>query len=459
MHTISPSRVWQGEAQVVTFGNVYESDALEPYAYDSLGELLTADERHLSQKAAYWLTPYGFPLVTVCSTALDAPARLLPTRAFVCPARVTSSVCLDFLRDPEAQAALLARLDARVPVHLAGYSVSRPLQAVARWFVERGFTLAGWSDATVELAARYGSKAAAHEELFAASPALAALRPACWVIRDSGQVCDTILRASQETGIQGWVLKSARSSGGEGVFFLQADQAQPGMSVEALLQSQLRGYSKLNGPFVLEARVPHVASPTADIFVKDDGEVLWCGVAAQRLLEGRYYYGFYKPSLARLAQTPWLGALRAASLEVGRVAAAQGYAGFLNLDFVVDAQARLALIEVNPRRSALQDALSFAQFVAGEVGLDGLEVASAEYVPTRLARAEEGVREGEAGLVAPLLRGGFDSAHRWLGLVSVSQGDGEEALALAVERASGLPHEQQGVVIGAAQRWPGLVAG
>lgn len=176
MRRFSSSSANGNAAQVVSVGNVYESAVLEPIPYQAMSALFQADERHLSQKSAYWLSQYGFPTVAVCTAAPSSPAKFVPARHFICPRRTSSSICLDLLADHDAKQGLLRVLDKGKPVHLTPYSFSRQISAVAHWLEAEGYALAEWPSQMAELTRLYSSKVTVQSELFAADKELAADR-------------------------------------------------------------------------------------------------------------------------------------------------------------------------------------------------------------------------------------------------------------------------------------------
>jgi ATP-grasp domain len=455
MRAFSTESILPGKVRVLSIGNIYEASLEPPVPFATVPAVTVADDRHLSQKAAYWLTEHGFPEVAICTVAPLTPPELVPARHVVCPERRTSSLCLDLLSDFSARSLVLSHLPADEPVFITAYIVTSHLAAVAAWLVAAGRRVVGWPDQMVYLTRRYASKALAQEELYASDERLLDLRPACAVARSLADLRDVVPAVARAGGGEAVVVKSAVSSGGEGVFFVDAGSISGASDVREALLSHRDGVRYVAPPFVVEARVPTVASPTVDILVHADGGLSLWGVSVQRLHDRRYYRGFYRPSRKWLEGVDWYAAVLDATERLGRAVAARGYVGFLNIDFVIDPRGRPYVVEINPRRSALLDGTGFASFWSGD-GLD-LEVSMAEYAEALVPESPAAARalphlgaQPPDGIVSIVLDGGF-AAYRWLGLVAVAPEGSEHLLRAAIESVGGRDGRAETELIGVVE--------
>lgn len=347
--------------QVVTLGNPFDLKLPVPVAElhpEALAELI-----HLSSKAALWLTPYGQPQVAVCC-APHAPGLLARVQRFgglpvlpevVVPALVSTSLSADLLADAAAQARLLALLDPDRPVHLARYVESAPADRVEAWLAEHGFELMGTSPGQSARSRLWNDKAYAHTMLFAARETLRPFRPQSLIAHTRAEL-PGVMRQLQQAGIAQVALKSAIGAGGAGVFFAETAATQTAESVAALLAPLADTQTLTDPPYLVEQLIPCAVSPTVDLFLQPDGQIVLGGAACQRLSGGKYYGGYaFSPAWLR---QPWFRDTLELAEAVGRELVREGYRGPVNVDFVVTPTGRPYLIELNARRTAISDGWS-----------------------------------------------------------------------------------------------------
>ena len=436
--------------QVVAIGNAYESAFSVPESLASLNELLQADEPHLSQKAVHWATPYGEPDVVVCRRPVRSLARPHPDHV-ICPVPRTTSICRDLLADPAARDGLLAALDRGRAVHLAAYIVTGHLAAVANWLSSEGLTLAGWSDATVELTDLFASKVEAQRRLYDTEPSLRDLRPAAVVAENAADLDRLVPEFAASHGLQHVVVKSALGAGGEGVFFVDVDDLGTGPLADSF---GARGYNsaRVEAPFLVEERIDAIACPTIDVYVVPGGRSFLCGAYEQRLYDERYFAGFHMLPDTERSEVPWYRSAVSGAAAIAEVLACRGYEGPLNVDFLITSTYDIRVAEINVRRSALLDGIGRAQRL---VGAEAIEVSVADYVETDLARSLGEVESIVAGIegVSILLDGGYESSYRWVSLLAVGPGSSEDRLAEAVLKLSSAAADGVAFDIGDVRSW------
>jgi len=448
--------------QVVALGNVYEVGLSFPTPVEQQSELFRSDEMHLSQKAAYWETPYGQPAIVVARSPVRRWHSSLGRPDWVCPPQVTSSICSDLLADHTTIDSLRRALDPARPVHLAPYAHTGHVVRVAEWMAAQGFRVQDWPAAQAELTTLFLSKSRVHREVFGSSPELLALRPQCQIVNEVEELPSGIRRLAEATGCAEAVVKSDLGVGGDGVFFIDATAAREAAGVGAILDLLVaRGYNvpRVEPPFVLEQRIASIASPTVDLWIYSPTDVELVGLCAQRLYDRRYYAGFYMQSWSVLRRSNWVSSTIDASKLIGHRLAGFGYRGPLKIDFVIAANDQPYVVEINPRRSALVDGISLVRRLERtENKLFEASVADYIEVPSHLSRedvervllqvgAKLGVR------IVVTLDGGFDTGYRWVALAAIGDRDCELALREAVAALGSLGQWTIEEVVGAVEGW------
>jgi hypothetical protein len=214
------------------------------------------------------------------------------------------------------------------------------------------------------------------------------------------------------------------------------DAARTGGFGHELLRA--RGYNTpfVEAPFLIEEYVEHCLSPTADAHVDQNGELTFVRIGLQRLYDGRYYAGFH--SHAAMADCAWYQQVQWCITVVGDRLRSIGYQGFFNLDFVVDDRDRAYLIELNPRRSALQDGYGLADALH-RAGRAVTSISTADYVECR--RTGE-IDRSEGNVQMTVVRAtdaALHSEYRWVSLCALEpDGRSEAALAAAIGQLTGI---------------------
>ncbi|MBI2373732.1 MAG: hypothetical protein HYV07_07000 [Deltaproteobacteria bacterium] len=426
---LSGSRV-----DVVSIGNPYEW--IHPGGTDHVSDLERAAELLGSQKAMLWPSPYGFPKVAVVLRAPSSELRdhvssllgvALPE--VVCPRQRTDSICDDLLADREAFESLVALLDPEAGVHLAPYMQTPGVERVAAALEARGFELVERPRHSA-LVDRWSSKALIDLEVYRRDPAIARARPQSFVAEtedDLGRLFQKLFAA----GLERVVVKTSRSAGGAGVFFVRLSDAVVEADPVAVLATRGVNVHHVEAPFLVEEEISWVFSPSVDLDVRPGGVVALIGCGIQRLFDRRYYAGF--AATDEMYASPWFrDAFEVASRVADRFAR-EGFTGPLNFDFVVTAEGRVVLIETNVRRSALCDGFGLAELLGAQGALGRSTsrfsaVSVADYVESRWTHAPGeliaglGAIETDGALVlssdAALLE--ESPLYRWVSVISVA---------------------------------------
>jgi len=436
--------------QIVNVGNTAYEQFGSPRPLAACNDLMVADERLLSQKSAFWLSPEGWPQIALVGAPYlpDTTTRLSNAwyrgrvPLFITPSRRTTSICHDFLSDERSKRMLLEALDERKEVLLSPYVMTGQVRKVASYLMKQGFDVrcTGSFDPTVSV---LSSKTRAHSEVFTPLEGAVVRRPRCVSVSGLDDVGATV--AAHERPVSGkWVLKADRSIGGVGVFVLPDSSIRDRMVVAEMLTAKGYNDAFIEPPFILEEFIEHVLSPTADAFVSPTGQVHHAGLALQRLFDDRYYTGFY--ATEALSGAAWFSQVSETVDAVGQQLSALGYHGFYNLDFVVDQDDCAFVVEINLRRSALQDGFGIGlAWSASGYPVDSLSVT--DYVECRAFTDLTGVHEfladsssDDVTLVATT-DAAFESSYRWVSLISLGSGNTEGRLASAVARLADLPED------------------
>ncbi|MFC9586589.1 GNAT family N-acetyltransferase [Streptomyces yangpuensis] len=295
---------------------------------------------------------------------------------------------------------------------------------------------------------RYESKAAAHglfERILAGGGHPGVVLPS--QVRAATRWAAARLLAARTRAGKATVLKSEHGVGGSGTTVVTAGQVRAEGGARAVLRRLPRG------PLLVEEFVEGPTDPgavrdlTYDGFVDRGGAVHEVGAALMDVTEGAYRGATVGPgAVPEWAEEPLL----AFGAAVGRELAASGYRGWFDVDFVVDAEGRLAPTETNLRLTgpaiafmvaARLDALRGAGHlvrIADRVELGArLPEAQADELCADLARA---CAEIGAVFVPAIPTGAFDPAP-WLGVLVAAHSpetlDAAEALVRSRAAAVG----------------------
>jgi hypothetical protein len=210
------------------------------------------------------------------------------------------------------------------------------------------------------------------------------MRPLCSIattLEGIAKVASEFLAAGKTT----FVVKSAVAVAGTGTYFLSLSAAKAATTLEALLTASPGIQPTRSPPFLVEEHIPTLFSPTVDIEIDADRQIVITGVAIQRLRESKFYTGFH--FAPEMANTRWYQEAIHASIIIGERLAEIGYAGPANIDFVVTRDEGVKLIELNPRHSALLDGFQIARKLNGR--WDAREFSVADHVLCYAASAED----------------------------------------------------------------------
>ncbi|MEW2584642.1 GNAT family N-acetyltransferase [Streptomyces virginiae] len=376
------ARAWTGGGRAVHVGNVAEFNA--QFADSSLDPEQEA-AHHYSCLAAFY-SPY--PSVLVLPRAVPAGWTELVCRQL----GWTGVEVYDGLveRGPGLAGAVRARPALAARLTGAG-------EPLVPWGLTRPFgLLAGRPWRAGEL--RYESKAAAHGlfgRILAEGGHPGIMLPA--QVRAAGRWAAARLLVARARAGESTVLKSEHGVGGSGTTVVTAGEVRAAGGARALLRRLPRG------PLLVEEFVDGPADPgaardlTYDGFVDPAGRVHEVGAALMDVTAGAYRGATVGPgAVPDRAEKPLL----AFGAAVGRELAASGYRGWFDVDFVVDAEGRLAPTETNLRLTGP----SIAFMVAAR--LDALR--GGEHLVRIADRVELGARLPEAQLdelCAELARG------------------------------------------------------
>ncbi|MFE5622271.1 GNAT family N-acetyltransferase [Streptomyces virginiae] len=373
---------WTGGGRAVHVGNVAEFNAqFEDSSLDPAQEAA----HHYSCLAAFY-SPY--PSVLVLPRAVPAGWTELVCRQLGWTGVEVYDGLVD--RGPGLVGAVRARPALAARLTGAG-------EPLVPWGLTRPFgLLAGRPWRAGEL--RYESKAAAHGlfgRILAEGGHPGIVLPA--QVRASGRWAAARMLAARARAGESTVLKSEHGVGGSGTTVVTAGEVRAAGGARALLRRLPRG------PLLVEEFVDGPADPgaardlTYDGFVDPAGRVHEVGAALMDVTAGAYRGATVGPgAVPDRAEKPLL----AFGAAVGRELAASGYRGWFDVDFVVDAEGRLAPTETNLRLTGP----SIAFMVAAR--LDALR--GGEHLVRIADRVELGARLPEAQLdelCADLARG------------------------------------------------------
>ncbi|MFC9816462.1 GNAT family N-acetyltransferase [Streptomyces virginiae] len=376
------ARAWTGGGRAVHVGNVAEFNA--QFGDSSLDPEQSA-AHHYSCLAAFY---------SPCPSVLVLPRAV--------PAGWTELVCRQLgWTGVEVYDGLVERGPGLVEAVRARPALAARLTGAGEPLVAWGLTrpfglLAGRPWRAGEL--RYESKAAAHGlfgRILAEGGHPGIVLPA--QVRAAGRWAAARLLAARARAGESTVLKSEHGVGGSGTTVVTAGQVRAAGGARALLRRLPRG------PLLVEEFVDGPADPgaardlTYDGFVDPAGRVHEVGAALMDVTAGAYRGATVGPgAVPDRAEKPLL----AFGAAVGRELAASGYRGWFDVDFVVDAEGRLAPTETNLRLTGP----SIAFMVAAR--LDALR--GGEHLVRIADRVELGARLPEAQLdelCADLARG------------------------------------------------------
>ncbi|MFD5490487.1 GNAT family N-acetyltransferase [Streptomyces virginiae] len=402
------ARAWTGGGRAVHVGNVAEFNA--QFGDSSLDAEQSA-AHHYSCLAAFY-SPY--PSVLVLPRAVPAGWTELVCRQL----GWTGVEVYDGLveRGPGLVEAVRARPALAARLTGAG-------EPLVPWGLTRPFgLLAGRPWRAGEL--RYESKAAAHGlfgRILAEGGHPGIVLPA--QVRAAGRWAAARLLAARARAGESTVLKSEHGVGGSGTTVVTAGQVRAAGGARALLRRLPRG------PLLVEEFVDGPADPgaardlTYDGFVGPGGPAPQVGATPPDVAAGASPRAKIGPSSLSHPAEKTLLAFGAA---VGRELAASGYRGWFDVDFVVDAEGRLAPTETNLRLTGPSIAFMVAARLDALRGSGHLvRIADRVELGARLPEAQldelcadlaRGCAELGAVFVPAIPTGAFDPAP-WLGVL------------------------------------------
>ncbi|MFG2987913.1 GNAT family N-acetyltransferase [Streptomyces sp. NPDC048257] len=304
---------------------------------------------------------------------------------------------------------------------------------------------------------RYESKSAAHGlfgRILAGGGHPGIVLPRQW--RADGRWAAARLLAARTRAGESTVLKSEHGVGGSGTTVLSPAQVRAAGGARAVLRRLPRGpllvEEYVGGPATAAGGDGGPRDLTYDGFVDDAGRVHDVGGAVMEVTDGCYRGATVGPGVVPgWAEKP----LVAFGAEVGRELAESGYRGWFDVDFVADAQGRLAPTETNLRLTGPSIAFMVAARLDVLRGAGHLvRIADRVELGARLPEAQldelcaalvRGCAELGAVFVPAIPTGAFDPAP-WLGVLVAARStevlDAAEALvrseALAVGAVFGL---------------------
>lgn len=289
----------------------------------------------------------------------------------VCATSSTTNVCADVLRSPPLFRDVESALSSGSNPALAAWGPTPQLGELARRFAGRvpdlrmlGLPPPDRFWLSYQLDSKVGFRHFVQQSGLDSSVKL----PEGFVVPDF----ETALGALDHFASRGvgCALKTAHGTGGFGVFRVPAAKMEDGLDrVLRELRSRMRWDSRWrSGPLVIEelveaARGAAAPATTADFEVADDGSVSCVGSGTMRLRNEQFYTGV-------LCGRGALNANLAAEMEhagrvVGAAAAASGYRGLFDLDFVMTIDGALVVTEMNARRASPSHAIIVAELVRG----------------------------------------------------------------------------------------------
>lgn len=357
--------------QVITIGNMYEM--MHPSYYND-SELAKIDAQHLSQKALYWLTEQGPPTITIVGKTLKPTTiESLPSqiRDILPGETIIATDCFKptkSLIENEADwnELIKALEDGTNTIHIAAYWFSEYIPILAEKLRMLGFKVTTEYSQDMEAKAPklihfLNNKVSFHEWLV--EQGLGVICPYTFIAEDLDEVATFLQSMGPDSR---WMLKSAYSVGGAGVFRLLSEEK---MNVEWLQErmTSLPGYSAFpTPPFLVEQDVSlgkDICFPTADFFIHLDGTIGdEISISIQRIADGRYYMGFETNGGRIPADT--ITEIRNQVTNIASKLSAEGYRGWGNFDFAIRDQS-IFFLEFNPRRSALLDGLNLKNRLLG----------------------------------------------------------------------------------------------
>ena len=357
--------------QVITIGNMYEM--MHPSHYEE-SELAVVDAQHLSQKALYWMTEQGSPTIAIVGKMLNPTTidslpnqikNILPTETIIVSDcfRPTKSLIEN---EADWNQLINALEGGSSIVHIAAYWFSQYIPILAEKLRALGFKVTteyphDMEDEAPKLIHFLNNKVSFHEWLL--EQGLEAIRPYTFIATNLDEVVTFLQSMGPDSR---WVLKSADSIGGAGVFKLLSEEK---MNVEWLRErmTSLPGYSAFSTPpFLIEQDVSlghNICFPTADFFIHPNGTVgEEIHISIQRIADVRYYMGFETNGNRIPSET--IAQIRDQVMTTASKLSAEGYRGWGNFDFAIRDQS-IYFLEFNPRRSALLDGLNLKNHLPG----------------------------------------------------------------------------------------------
>ncbi|WP_044549916.1 hypothetical protein [Azospirillum lipoferum] len=343
---------------IANFGELFE----DPDAPASvLGEADGVPLGHAAgHKAGWWPEEDGFLLIA--PTSLDLPPvpagiRKEPAERLVVP-DADGRTAARLLEDARLWSRVRRFVQEARRVRLLATVNSAGLRRMAdRLATAAGLEVVGVPDCPPGLV-RYWNTKIGGRDLLRGVPAAAALVP-------DAVVCHTPLHAEAmlagHPASERYVLKANMGAGGSGILWVTGGET--GLAARLTRPDHTTGAGKnglwplpLDEPLLLEVGIGDPRrnrSLTADFTVMPGGTVAFEGAALQVLDDFTRYRGIaWSPGAVAPAV---LASVASVGTAVGRAMARRGFSGPFNLDFILPPEGRLALAEINVRRSAPLD--------------------------------------------------------------------------------------------------------
>lgn len=367
--------------QTLSLANCFELVYPKLQPRERFSKLENSDDLHSGQKSAFWSLENSSHTIVVTpsipsSITFDYFSKgfFAPSPIFIQPKPSSTSVIANLLCDKVALSKLTKSLMQHTPIRLLPHIHTDQVELLSDWLTRRGYRVID-TPRHASLVRDLCDKLYVHKKVFSRHPTLAKMRP----LSSIATTLDGIAKVASEflaAGKTKLVVKSAVAVAGTGTYFLSSSEAKTATTLEALLTTSPGVQPTRSPPFLVEEHIPALFSPTVDIEIDVDRQIIITGVAIQRLRESKFYTGFY--FTPKMTNTGWYQEVVHTSIILGKHLAEMGYTGPANIDFVVTSNKGVKLIELNPRHSALLDGFQIARKLNGR--WDAREFSVADHV-------------------------------------------------------------------------------
>lgn len=283
----------------------------------------------------------------------------------------TRSLCADLSKDAELLRLIRTETGARDEVLISAWGATPQLAGLVAQLEAAGSAVRTeglppkegfWL--SYELDSKAGFRHFAQQACLGGAVAL----PEGYIVPDVETALEAMAHLAREG--RGCVLKTSQGTAGFGMFQVPTVLDAAGRARQLReIRSRMRFDSRWAcGPLVVESLVegPAGEAPlavTADFEVTEEGVVRYLGGGRMRVRKGQFYEGVVcgRGSLPMEIEAR----MHAAGTEVGAAAAARGYRGLFDLDFVVSADGALLVTEMNARRASPSHAFAIARRLRG----------------------------------------------------------------------------------------------